>query len=454
MQTAGVSICKNCQSSCLPDDNFCQDCGAPQSEQELETIALLVPPKALLTCLNCGAKHESLSRYCASCGSLLSDVGVFTTAAEEAEEAARPAPGLVNPTLVFPSNRTGGEPVLVKSVLLESPLLRGKIHPEQPARSQSYRAPNFLHTVVDLSPAILLLCFFALVVFWVVDADRVKGPAALQQAFVRARAQASAKQIDRSLKTMEELALARHGNLNADERQLLNDDLFAMAEIQAGKGNKKEAIFNLLQITADYSNYAGARDRVKELSALSASEKQNAHLKETTVAPAAKPQGSSGTTGAMPGGTAADKTAGGKDIASSGKGHNDEAGGLGDQRKSIMLLQQLHAPGTVPANPPESMVGGRDQSQSAKGSAAMGRENGSAAGQASNATGNAAHQQAIAGASRYSDADVAHYNKLLAEYFTKAHADGNQQVTGAGAAPDHGEPPTLSEWLSQGKPNF
>src|SRR5271154_1730421 len=74
-----ISACDCCKAEIHPSDNFCQDCGACTGAVDSKQEQRSALPDAVLTCLKCGCQYSEPSSYCSSCGSLMSDVGVYTT---------------------------------------------------------------------------------------------------------------------------------------------------------------------------------------------------------------------------------------------------------------------------------------------------------------------------------------------------------------------------------------
>jgi len=415
---AEASTCPNCLAETLPDDQFCQDCGAVlTSSRRSERVGLDVQgtatgedqarektraptaeakARALLTCLNCGCRHDKPMRFCGSCGSSLSDMGVYTTHIQDEKVSVRPAGG----EAAGLSQRPGPDSVSAdgpavrreRSHLLDSPLFQRSVNPADFRGSIYYEPPAISRPFVDLSIGVLLLAFFGMLIWWLIDLEKGHSPFSVKEALVQAKAAVGANHFDQGIHILETISLEKGGKLDQEERAALDDALYMRALAYADKGNYRLALADLLRISPDFMQYDRARKKVRDYSQLAQSQVDKpAPSKPDPVKQGAKPQ----------------------KRASSQRSLEDDSLG--------------------PA---------ADSSQAAGGESAA-VESGGSSGAASKRRWN------------YTDDDVARYNKLLADYFSVSRLSTRRHIKeDLGVAAENREPPAFKEWLDRGKPDF
>ncbi len=409
----GIGICNRCNSEILSDDNFCQDCGSPLRESNPPPPSLDLAPEAALTCLNCGAQPESTSVHCDSCGSLMSDMGVYTTTVKTISKIGSDAPADSGEQLPSSSARLP---------LLESPLLRRSFRPET---VDAYKEQPLSRTIVDLSPGLLVLAFFALTVLWLMDNDRLRST---DGTMAQAQSAAATNHIDQAINLLDRLSAAKSGNLKSDERNLLNVSLLKRSAVFEGNGNIRLAMADLLRITPDFASYAQARQKLqeygqRETQLVFEQENEPALLEKKCVQPV----------------RSADTS--------------NDASPPAVARQVACRDQSI-----------EERKQSRPIAQSERSADADDRPDVGDAGPVTNAdhpaeavqSGHAAPVPANAGKTkvRFSDADVAQYNKLLADYFSSSLSNSHQAAGHSTSGGESKEPPSLKEWLERGRPAF
>lgn len=406
---SGICACSTCAAEVHLGDNFCQECGAAIKAVDLLSREASANAQVVLTCLNCGCQYDGDSHYCSRCGSLLADVGVYTTAAQ------------------------GPVPPPARTMSLGSPLLKRGLPLE---RQSAPVAARFSPVIVELSVAALLLAFFALVVLWYQDLDRIKTDITGKTVYEKARQAMAASQPAEAVGYLDKL-VALKGGLNSGERNLLNEALFCQGQKQAGEGQLNLAIASLLRVSPEYKNYAKAR----ALGQIYAERAQAESAKRASRA-GSKPdsQSESPESAAGAGNEAGYAVATGRQAGTAGAANANKA----------------MAKGSTVSPSKDKLHEGRQIAVRQKAAPAHGR--GANLDEQLNANSwlNAAQNQPrAAGAGgagggepqvKYTDGDIVRYNKLLADFFG---APAGQSGSGAGQTP-----PSLKEWLEQGRPNF
>jgi hypothetical protein len=331
----------------------------------------------------------------------MSDMGVYTTTVKAISK--------------IESNSSGSESerpsrANQRGPLLESPLLRRSFRHDSSEAVGVYKEQPLSQTLVDLSPGLLVLAFFALTVLWLVDYDRVRST---DGTMAQAQAAAAENHIDRAIGLLDRLSIVRSGNLKVDERNLLNNSLLKRSAVFESNGNQALAMADLLRITPDCASYSEARRKLKEYGKHAATESP-AKAEDATAA----------------------------------------------ERKTMPDLVRAAAQNAVPRQ-----IASREQSLSTTKHSQQSEEAGQSASSiepsaesAAALVTNANHpvESTKAGQSarvKYSDADVAQYNKLLAEYFIASQTTSDPARQQSGSA-ESKSPPSLKEWLEQGRPAF
>ena len=213
--------------------------------------------------------------------------------------------------------------------------------------------------------------------------------------------------------------------MNVDERALLNEALLRRAEIFESKSNSKLAILDLLRITPEFKSYEDARLKLRTLAASSIDD--------------SKPISAS------------------KDLTekrASNKVNSERSlKAVATQIAQKSLAAALPAQAKLASIEKEPSEGAASAFDSAAAANPLPTANHSAETSAdrSSSTESGASTKSVR---KYSDSEVAHYNKLLAEFFSSSHPASDRveaRKTGGAEALD---PPSLKEWLDKGKPNF
>lgn len=410
----GTGICNRCNSEILSDDNFCQDCGSPVRESNPPPPGLELAPEAALTCLNCGAQPESTCLHCDSCGSLMSDMGVYTTTVKTVSRIGSDVPA-----------EDGERLPTARPPLLESPLLRRSFRPESVETVNPYKEQPLSQTIVDLSPGLLVLAFFALTVLWLMDNDRLRST---DGTMAQAQSAAATNQIDQAINLLDRLSAAKSGNLKDDERNLLNDSLLKRSAVFETNGSIRLAMADLLRITPDFASYAQARQKLQEYGQrepqlVSAKQSEPAALEKKSVQPV------------LPAAAAIEAS---PPAVARQTAYRDRSIEEVRESKSITQSERAADEDDRPAVSDAGPVTNADHPAEAVQSR-----------QAAPAPASSAKTKV-----KFSDADVAQYNKLLADYFSRSQSTSHQAASHSTGGGESKEPPSLKEWLERGRPAF
>ena len=440
----GLTTCGRCRVPVEPDDDFCQECGfhlAASRKPKLQPPAAL---KAVLTCLNCGAQHEDSTQFCESCGSRMSDMGVYTTtvravrldpsgehhssAAVRLAASMRPPSGAANRPADAINWQPPGpniHPAVEARVAMTSARWQSYTQPRRQGRTMpgaAWQASNIVRgalprfrrivsvnnlrraallpflsrSTLDFATGLVLLVFCGTVAWSIVDLERRQSPAT-NIGLVQAQAALKAGRLDESLAIMEKLSIARDGTLSSEEKTVRNQAFYKRAKAWADKGDYQSAIADLLRISPDFPEYAESRQKVAEFAKL-----------------------------------------------------GDAKPGRKDSKAKRAAVSASRATETAAAS---------SSSAAKNGTTVASKEVRPAADQASqdlDNTADADSSQRI----HYTDADQVRYHKLLEGYFSASRTAASQSPEwisadqSPSASAEKAEPPTLQEWLKQGKPDF
>jgi hypothetical protein len=258
--------------------------------------------------------------------------------------------------------------------------------------------PFISRSLHDFVTGLVLLAFCGALTWWLLDLERRQSPAA-KIGFVQAQAALGAGRLDEAIGIMEKLSFARDGMLSREEKNVRNQAYYKRAKAFADKGDYKRAVADLLSISPDFADYAESREKVAEYSKLGDAQ--------------AKP------------------------------GRKE-----GRSKRSAATLSTV-----------TSDSAGAAGTTSADATAVVAQEARPASEQTVEASEPASDRDSLPRAS-YTDAEQVRYHKLLEGYFSASRApaahtpEWMSAEDNGGAGAEKGEPPTLQEWLKQGKPDF
>jgi hypothetical protein len=138
-----------------------------------------------------------------------------------------------------------------------------------PKPSYAYAPPPVPRPGLDLSIGILVVAFFGLLVWWLVDAERSRSPFSTKEAVIQARAAIAATEYDKAIQILDAVSIKESGKTNANQRAALNDALYMRALNSAQAKNYRLALSDLLRISPEYPEYTQARQKIHEYIALS-----------------------------------------------------------------------------------------------------------------------------------------------------------------------------------------
>jgi hypothetical protein len=138
-----------------------------------------------------------------------------------------------------------------------------------PKPSYGYSPPPVPRPGLDLSIGILLVTFFGLLVWWLVDAERSRSPFSTKEAVIQAHAAIAGNHLDQAVQILDALSIKRTGKPTPEESQVLNEALYMRAMKLAQEKNYRLALSDLLRISPDYPQYAQARKKIHEFVVLS-----------------------------------------------------------------------------------------------------------------------------------------------------------------------------------------
>lgn len=385
--------CTQCRAQVSAEDSYCQECGL-ELANTVPLLAGFKPAQRLLSCLGCGAQYEKAMSFCGSCGSSMKESGVYTSASRFLGSKNEPAAKEADSS----GNSQGSLKTKTNTAVLEPPKFKPAPKPIHFQGLPSFSAAHPPRTLVDLSVGVLLLSFFACLVWWLVDFDKAHSDFSARQSLIQARTAIGANRYDEAIQIVEKISLTKTGNLNAEERSVLNDAFNSRASINAEMKNYRLAMSDLLRITPDYPSYKEVRSKLQHYASnieLQAVNSNPGHLSERNAAQAA---------------------ARGK-VSASAPQLAVKSPSLKTVKPAIPTEVDTTAGSSV-----EQTVIVHDKDRTSR----------------------------VSTRGNYMDNDVVRYNKLLADYFSVDHLS-NQ---GSGPASDNREPPSFKEWLNQGKQDF
>lgn len=406
--------CPVCGAETDPGDSFCQDCGY-KLEVRARTDPESRPPAAFWTCLNCGRQQEPGAQLCSHCGSTMADVGVFTTSRARAIKPGSASSG-TGEELPLVSQPTPDVEAAAQRKVFSSPILERSIQGARPAGG-TYGAGSLARPLVDLSIAMLITSFFALMIWWLVDSEVSRSPFSFKEALIQAQAAIGARKYSEAIFILEKVSISRDGKLSEDESKALDEALYQRACEAEKARSYKLALSDLLRISPAFLHFEDARKRIGAISAII----EDAGVKAPVVASGrGNPQkdplplaGKNPELAAITANTAAKieaPAAGAKTGAESEASPPDSGYSLGgfavdDER--------------LPAGPRFVAARGASEGQESP------------------------------------ESEIARYNKLLADYFSSSRSRTRKTIKDEfGVSGDGGEPPSFREWVERGKPDF
>lgn len=332
-------------------------------------------------------------------------------------ENQEPAQGFraENATLAEADSTGEAEPLLqavaapVKAPMLNSPLMQRSLNPEDFSGTLSYKPPAVSRPLVDLLIAVFAISAFALVMCWLIGLEKAGSPFSTKEALIQAQSAIAKGEFDQSIEILDRMAVVRSSDLTVAEKSVLDEALYQRAKVNLQRKRYRLALSDLLRLTPASPNYSAALKLIHQYSALADKE---ASVKSASIA--APGSGDAGTQSGVP-----------PQIESNSRKRKQAglslpaAPGHKAPGKTVSRIQPAEtAPRVVVEKVPNGL-------------------------------------QVKSTRWNYADADVARYNKMLADYFSPERLGTRRSIKDSlGVNADNHEPPPFQDWLDAGKPNF
>ena len=395
-------ICRRCGTELHQGDAFCQECGlkCPGADLAAEKN---VPPASAAT----GSLAKAFARATFSDESETTGV---TTAVELPSFAAMPA----SASAAAPSSSAFSLGASSSATRLNSPLFKKAEHPELSPNNLGWRGG--WHIVLsDLAAIAAVIAFAVLLANFAINTFKKDQQTQLSKQVndlsKKFKDAAAKREYKTALQGLVELKATRP--LNAREQALLDESAFRLGQEELAKGERKNAIDHLKQVSVLSDYYVGAQETlfnmilpaVQPAQAVSRIRNRRSHR----IAAAAP---------LVDQGAAASLSTSTSLSTSSTTGASSSASTAPGIQQSVQLSDEPVL--SIPSIPEiESRAGNNSDGDSS------------------------AEKPEASPLPKFSESEISKYNHLLGAYFSrrKATKSGN-------------EPPSFKEWIKDGKPSF
>lgn len=380
-------ICRRCGSDVFQIDSFCQECGLAQSRNRLDT-------------------------------ELSHSESAFDWPALEAD----PVPSYDNPCITslsgqnyeFGSYQLNLDPMdkaPEEETKLHSPIFDSAQHNYQAYDNNLGMRGGWAMVLIDAASVLAIVAFVSALSYWGYKnhtaAANVQKKNSTQSALQTVKSAAAKGEFEQVFKTLSPLP---SDELSENQRILLDEAAYRLGQNELAKGQVKKSMSFFNQVSIESDHYVSARQMIFSYASPVVPAQSNEGQEKAQRKSRRWQQPSLA-------GTDSSSTAAAENPKSARAliTKEDKKAGLSDEPVlSIPLIPEIEKANKSQDNsPPEAESG----------------------------------KQVEPGVRKFSESEISHYNRLLAEYFRihggKKHAEESTS-----------EAPSFKEWLKQGKPNF